>query len=168
MYAVRLFASFHHQVGERRVTLIISSEGCSIGRSFGTGYRRILPCVVADANGGAGCCMYIIAKIELTPREGWIGNMPRGQRGVFPSQLQYDANHICGAGTKSSTVGVHSGSDSSYSQMRNTNSQSHLSFSHILCYTSLYPPTHRHYLPTSPTWHRIGPGRSGGPPKGHS
>ena len=36
-----------------------------------------------------------------------------GQRGVFPSQLQYDANHICGAGTKSSAVGVHSGRDSS-------------------------------------------------------
>ena len=37
-----------------------------------------------------------------------------GQRGVFPSQLECDANHICGAGTKSSAVGVHPrGSDSS-------------------------------------------------------
>ena len=32
-------------------------------------------------------------------------------------------------------------------------------------YTSFYPAAHRHYLPTSPTWHRIGPMRSGGPPK---
>ena len=53
---------------------------------------------------------YRLAKIELTPREGWIGNMPRGNAGYFPRSCNVMPITyiyiICGAGTKSSAVGV--------------------------------------------------------------